>query len=82
MLSRNCVTSDDTKNGCVADYSITWSRKKRVNCDIFFLFRDRLKRPHLDIGSKEASAILDSVHKKTKVFGCNLENYLKVSVCP
>ena len=31
------------------------------------------------MSSKEASAILDSVHKKTKVFGCNLENYLKVS---
>lgn len=39
----------------------------------------RLKRPHLDIGSKEASAILDSVQKKTKVFGCNLENYLKIT---
>lgn len=32
----------------------------------------------MDMSSKEASAILDSVHKKTKVFGCNLENYLKV----
>jgi len=32
------------------------------------------------MSSKEASAILDSVHKKTKVFGCNLENYLKVSL--
>ncbi|KAJ7351127.1 SLIT-ROBO Rho GTPase-activating protein 3 [Desmophyllum pertusum] len=39
----------------------------------------RLKRPHLDMSSKEASAILDSVHKKTKVFGCNLENYLKIT---
>lgn len=39
----------------------------------------RLKRPQLDMSSKEASAILDSVHKKTKVFGCNLENYLKIT---
>lgn len=39
----------------------------------------RLKRPALDMSSKEASAILDSVHKKAKVFGCNLENYVKVS---
>ena len=40
----------------------------------------RLKRPHLDMSSKEASAILESVHKKTKVFGCNLENYISVSL--
>ena len=46
----------------------------------FFSPTFRLKRPHLDMSSKEASAILDSVQKKTKVFGCNLENYLKVSV--
>ncbi|PFX15089.1 SLIT-ROBO Rho GTPase-activating protein 1 [Stylophora pistillata] len=39
----------------------------------------RLKRPALDMSSKEASAILDSVHKKTKVFGCNLENYVKIT---
>ena len=40
----------------------------------------RLKRPQLDMSSKEASAILESVHKKTKVFGCNLENYINVSL--
>ena len=44
----------------------------------FDLVCARLKRPHLDISSKEASAILESVHKKAKVFGCNLEEYLKV----
>ena len=32
------------------------------------------------MSSKEASAILESVHKKTKVFGCNLENYINVSL--
>lgn len=39
----------------------------------------RLNRPHVDMSSKEASAILDSVQKKTKVFGCNLEKYLKIT---
>lgn len=39
----------------------------------------RLNRLHLDMSSKEASTILNSVQEKTKVFGCNLEKYLMIT---
>lgn len=76
----------DTCCSIILSFLITYFTFKMCwYCKMIWIFISsiflRLKRPALDMSSKEASAILDSVHKKAKVFGCNLENYVKVSTC-